>query len=96
MEQMWLRCSIGPGQFPTEYAVAGVQHNGKSFSLFAPKETVDAPSAGEGAGYVRVDLVEKKGELALVRLPAQTFENGQFVTVKLTELQPTPAQRKGA
>ncbi len=38
MSIKWLSCSISPGQFPTEYAVAGTQHDGKSFSLFSPRE----------------------------------------------------------
>lgn len=87
MEQMWLSCTVSPGQFPTEFAVSGRQFNGKSFSLFAPRESVHPPVAGDdGPGTVMVEVVERKGELALVKLPAQTFENGSLVTVKAIEL----------
>lgn len=94
MEEKWLTCSVSPGQFPTEYAVAGEQHDGKPFSLFAPREAVRPPEKGdEGPGLLRVNVVERKGDLALVRLPAQTFENGRHVTVKAAELQAGPPAR---
>jgi hypothetical protein len=88
---LWLASAVSPGQFPTEFAVGGTQHNGKPFSLFAPAEAVQAPPDGEGRGLVRVELIERKGDLALVRLPAPTLENGQYVTVQASELQPAPA-----
>ena len=94
MNRKWLTCSISPGQFPTEYAVAGTQHNGVPFSLFAPKEAVSAPPGGvEGSGFVRVEVVDRRDGLALVRLPAQTFENGYHVTVSEAELSAEPTAR---
>lgn len=91
MEKKWLVCSVSPGQFPTEYAVSGTQYNGKPFSLFAPAETVNAPESGvEGPGLVQVQVVDRKGALVLVRLPAQTFENGHYVTVTEAELNAEP------
>jgi hypothetical protein len=96
-ETQWLPCSVSPGQFPSEYAVAGVQHNGKPFSLFAPRAMVLAPPSEEGQGLVRVEVVGRRDDLVLVRLPAETFENGQYVTVTAGELQAGPAaQRVGA
>ena len=94
METKWLPCSVSYGQFPNEYAVAGTQYNEKGFSLFAPKETVSAPNSGEGEGLIEVEVVDRRGELALVRLPAQTFENGQHVTVNATTLQSSPTLQK--
>jgi hypothetical protein len=94
VERKWLACSISPGQFPTEFAVAGTQHNGVPFSLFAPAEVLVAPSGtAEGAGFVRVAVVDRRNGLALVRLPAQTFENGHHVTVRETELSAEPSAR---
>jgi hypothetical protein len=93
--EMWLPCSVSAGQFPTEVAVSGTQHNGKPFSLFAPNEMVSA-TAEPSKGLLRVELVDRKGGLALVRLPAQTFENGQFVTVNADELQPGTHNQKVA
>lgn len=94
METKWLACSISPGQFPTEFAVAGTQYNGVPFSLFAPKDAVSAPDgATEGWGAVRVTVIDRRGGLALVRLPAQTFENGHHVTVSESELSADPTAR---
>ena len=81
----WLGCAVSPGQFPSEYALSGTQYNGKSFSLFAPSDAVRV-EPGRDRGLVRVDVVDARGDLALVRLPSETFENGQYVTVKSAEL----------
>ena len=97
----WLSCSISPGQFPTEFAVAGRHYTDKGgvkgYSLFAPIDSViSLSSAAEGPGLVQVDVIDSKDDLVLVKLPAQTFENGQHITVKQSELQDKPAQRIGA
>jgi len=97
METKWLPCSVSPGQFPSEYAVSGVQHNGRPFSLFAPLATVSSVTPGSAEGLLQVEIVDRKGDLVLVRLPAQTFENGQYVTVKAAQLQPlSHSQKVGA
>ena len=43
---------------------------------------------------MRVEEVDRRGDLVLVRLPAQTFENGQYITVNAQALQPTPTTHK--
>lgn len=95
MNARWLACTISPGQFPTEYAVSGTQQDGTPYSLFAPADAVAPPDgAAEGPGHVRVQLVDRRAGLALVRLPAQTFENGFHVTVSESDLRadvPQPA-----
>ncbi|MBY0455844.1 MAG: hypothetical protein K2V38_00755 [Gemmataceae bacterium] len=92
MEKRWLSCSVSPGQFPTEFAISGTQFNGNPFSLFAPALAVSAPAgAVEGAGLVEVAVIDRSDGLALVRLPAQTFENGHHVTVRETDLHARPA-----
>jgi hypothetical protein len=93
METQWLPCSVSRGQFPSEYAVAGTQFNGKGFSLFAPREVVQSVTPA-GDGWMQVDVVDRKGDLALIRLPAQTFENGQYITVQAGLLQTTPEPAK--
>ena len=94
METKWLPCSVSPGQFPNEYAVSGMQYNGKGFSLFAPQETVVPPPSGEGEGLLKVEVVDQRDELVLVRLPAEPFENGQHVTIAAKMLQSTPSFQK--
>jgi hypothetical protein len=97
MNTKWLSCSISPGQFPTEFAIVGTDHDGKGFSLFAPREFTVPSKDSEGIGLVRVDVIDQKGDLILVRLPGQTFENGQYVTVKASDLHDTQViQRIGA
>jgi hypothetical protein len=82
----WLRCAVGPGQFSSEYAVGGQQFNGTWFSLFVPRECVVAERPptrpGESVeGWLRVEELERKGDLVLLLLPRQTLENGQYITV---------------
>jgi hypothetical protein len=96
MDTRWLSCSVSPGQFPSEYAVAGRQHDGKCFSLFAPRETVSLPTPDGGEGLLRVQVVGCKDDLVLVRLPAQTLENGQYVTVAASQLQAAPPSPKAS
>jgi hypothetical protein len=71
--------------FPTEYAVAGKEYNGRGFSLFAPVETVE--DAGDGKGRMRVEKIDQRDNLVLVRLPAYIFGGGQYVTVTSDVLQ---------
>lgn len=83
----WLRCSVSPGQFPDEYAVGGAKFDGRPFSLFAPLSEVRPPAgADRGEGLIRVTVVKQDGDLVLVKLPQQTFENGYFITVKAGQL----------
>jgi hypothetical protein len=92
MKTAMLSCSISSGQFPNEYAVAGTQHDGKGFSLFVPKEFVREVKDDSHSALLKVERIDQKGDLVLVRLPAQTFENGQYVTVKMSDLQEASAQ----
>jgi hypothetical protein len=96
--QAWLRCSVSPGQFPDEYAIGGEKFDGRPFSLFAPLDTVQLPvGVTSGEGLIRVTVSDRKGDLVLVRLPGQTFENGYFITVKADQLVngATPAGARG-
>jgi hypothetical protein len=43
---------------------------------------------GTGNGWLSVDPVSRKGDDVLVRLPVQSLEGSQFVTVKSTQLMP--------
>ena len=82
----YLNCNITPGQFSGEYAIRGTSQGGE-FSLFAPKECVKSVDAeldnvdGERPALLQVKILKEDEKRALVELPAQTFENGQAVTV---------------
>lgn len=84
----WLRCRVGPGQFPDEYAVWGETFNGRPFSLFAPHNYVRPPLEAErGEGLLRVAIGERKGNLVLLRLPQPSFEGGSYyITVTADQL----------
>jgi hypothetical protein len=86
--ESWLYCDIAPGQFPDEYAVAGEQHDGRPFSLFAPKELVRP--LDHDHGRLRVKVFGRQSDLILIRLPRHSLENGQFVTVRADRLEPNP------
>jgi hypothetical protein len=80
--------------FSGEVAVRGVAADGTEFSLFVTDDFVefDAPAIHNGPvdGWLRVEVLAREDNLALVRLPGQTFENGQTVTVLETQLELRP------
>jgi hypothetical protein len=92
MDMTLLRCSISPGQFTGEFAVAGTLHDNSGFSLFAQDSDVETPnvptSTAPVTGWLRVDVIQEQGDLALVRLPQDTLENGRTVTVRREQLRP--------
>ena len=87
MEPFRLKCTVTTGQFTGEYAVSATQADGSPFSLFVDEDSVDRDN-GTGEGWVSVDLISRKGDNALIRLPAQSLEGSQFVTVKSLQLMP--------
>jgi len=85
-----LRCAVAPGQFTGEYAVSATQSNGEGFSLFVDEKLVDREqpqgAEGRGEGWLRVEVIDRRGDQALIKLPAEPLEVGQFVTVKANQL----------
>ncbi len=84
-----LRCDVAPGQFTGEYAVSATQSNGEGFSLFVDEELVDRDqpgSDGRSEGRLRVEVIDRRGDQALIKLPAPSLEGGQFVTVRSDQL----------
>ena len=66
----WLRCSIGEGMLPGEYAVEMETVSSGIISLFAPQDKVR-----EKENLMSVQrLHDGNGSGVLVRLPAQPFE----------------------
>jgi hypothetical protein len=93
----WLRCRVYPGQFSVEYAVVVRQSDGSDASLFVPQEFVEcspSPSFDRPTdGLLRVQLIERQGQLALVRLPRSTLEHGDYVTVQAAQLEARPQRQ---
>ncbi len=94
MGEYQLRCKVFPGQFSSEFAVKAVQANGEAFSLFAPVsavETDESPTRDRAVdGWLKVTLWEKRGDLAIVKLPRESFESGRFVTVSVGSFKVRP------
>lgn len=92
----WLRCKVNPGQFTGECVVSAADFRDSLFSLFVPEEYVESdsePTEGRAVdGWVRVEVLDRRGELTLVRLPRLPLENGQTVTVHSKELTFRPAR----
>jgi len=86
----WLECRIFPGQFTGEYAVQGKLFDDTGFSLFAEEEDVrfsGEPSFDNAVdGLIRIELGPRKDDLLLVTLPQPTFENGQTITVRASQI----------
>ena len=91
-DRMWLRCTVGKGQFDDERAVRGEDHQGATFSLFVSRDDVrpsDQKRSGEGEvadAEVCVAVLAEENEYFLVCLPGQTFENGRTITVHRSQL----------
>jgi hypothetical protein len=87
----FVRCKIYPGQFSDEFAVSGEQVNGERFSLFVPTSYVnpDQPPTRESSveGWLQISIWQQSGDMAVVKLPRESFESGRFVTVRLDQLQ---------
>jgi hypothetical protein len=93
MADAWLRCMITPGQFSCEYSVEGKLYGGEGFSLFACDYDLKIPSSqcttGRTPGLIRVQVLKSVGSRAMVQLPKSTMENGDIVTVDVSDLKTT-------
>jgi len=85
----YLRCQVKKGLFSDEVAVRGEAHNKTEFSAFIPEEFIETPARITNTwldGWIRVEVLDRRGGLLLVRLPGQTFENGPVITVGSEQL----------
>jgi hypothetical protein len=85
METLSLKCTVAAGQFTGEYAVSATQSDGRNFSLFVDENLVDSDQGME-EGWLSVEVIDRKGDNALIRLPAPSLEGSQIVTVKSSQL----------
>lgn len=82
MSDYGLKCDISPGQFSGEFTVSGRDAQGREFSLFAQGQDVD-----QDQSLLRVERFVKGNGMVLVRLPQDTLENGNTITVHQEQLQ---------
>jgi len=96
----WLHCTISRGAFTGEYIVAGETSDGRGFSLFAEGKHLKAETAlpsdrdRKVDGWIRVELIEVRDGLALVRLPHEALERGYFITVPAGNVTPGEKVRR--
>lgn len=90
MEKVFLfKCKASKGQFSDELAVAGADYSGEEFSFFVNEKFVEPEGdveLGATDAHLQVELVERVGQLVLIRLPGRTFGNGSLITVKEDDL----------
>jgi hypothetical protein len=91
MKSHWLKCTISPGQFSGEFVVEAVDFRGNGFSLFVPEKFVEydiEPSQIRSVdGWLRIEVLESRDDLVLIRLPRTPLENGPTATVQAGQLQ---------
>jgi hypothetical protein len=96
--ERWLKCIMSAGQFTGEYAARSETFTGEEFSLFVPEQFVDLENSLEEGrsvpGWVRVELLDQRENLVLVRLPNQTLGNGQSITVRREQLEARRARQE--
>jgi hypothetical protein len=91
----WLRCRAVAGQFSDEFAISGKDYAGQEYFLFTEKANIfPYPIEGEIDSFVRVEVIDSDGEFVLIKLPGQTLENGQTITVCRSELEKSPTRQE--
>lgn len=88
--EKWLDCTISSGQFTGEYAVQGKLFDETGFSLFAEENDLkfdERPTENRSVkGCIRIMVGRQEDNLVLVTLPQPSFENGQTITVKTSQV----------
>lgn len=87
--KQWLSVTASLGQFSDEVAVCGTDYSGEEFSFFAQDQYVQTSeniAHGPKPAFLKVERLDQKGDLVLIRLPGFTFGNGSTITVKEEEL----------
>jgi hypothetical protein len=89
--EAWLRCTILPGQFSSEYGATGEDASGGEFGLFVPAEFVEVspPPTRETfvEGRMRVEEWARKGDLVLVHLPRESLDGRKNITVRADQVE---------
>jgi hypothetical protein len=91
-ELYWLKCEATPGQFSDELAISSHDFRGEKFSLFVPlpqvkiDEDVFARAHRDSDAMIRVEILDRKDSLVLIKLPCRAFGNGSTLTVNIAQL----------
>lgn len=76
-----LKGKLAEGMFPNERLVTVRDYSGQERTLIAPTTSVHGST-------ILVKLVDKSGDIALVRLPGDLLDSGRMLSVRETELEP--------
>ena len=76
-----LRGQLSEGVFPSERLVTVRDYTGQERTLIAPETSVLGST-------ILVKLVDKSGDIALVRLPGDLLDSGRMLSVRESELEP--------
>jgi hypothetical protein len=87
----WLRCKVTVGPFTNEYTVLGSTFEGKTFSLYAPANSVRLTSSvsrpsTQSDALIRVKVLDVNADFGLVTLPANPLDSSQTVKVRKNQL----------
>jgi len=81
IKEVSLRCSVSGGMFPGEASASFKAANGEEVSLFCSSKYVD-----KAGSLLTVRLVSVQGDVASVRLPAESLNGSRFVQVKADQV----------
>jgi hypothetical protein len=90
-ETTWLKVKAKIGPFSNEYTVLGSTYEGKTFSLYAPENSVRfvgsaARTSTQSDALIRVEVIAANADFRLVALPANPLDSSQTVKVRTNQL----------
>lgn len=97
--ESWLTCVAAPGQFSSECAVRANDFQGREHAFFVNRDEVKLESPlGENdsaCAKVCVEVLEVRGELALILMPGESLGEGPAITVPSRALVDSAGQNGG-
>lgn len=88
---IWLKVKAKIGPFSNEYTVLGSTFEGKTFSLYAPENSVrfisaPARTSTQSDALMRVTVIAANADMRLVSLPANPLDSSRTVKVRTSQL----------
>jgi len=82
LEEAWLKCNISEGLLPEEFAVSCKNIDNDQFSFFVARSLINLTTSS-----VKVNVLDRKGNIFLVFLPTTPIENlGRTVRVSKDDI----------
>ena len=88
----YLKVIASDGMFRNEYAICCLDYKDVVHSAFLDKRDVIVQDSyqGETPAYVAVDVIDKRNELTLVKLPTRLIGGSQYLTVRDRQITTRP------